>query len=355
MPSATHLPLSITTRWHLSLSYRSLPPPSATHASPIRLRQSSCVSHPISEQPSFALRDLVMNTRLLRLSALITLAYGLGTSTAYAESCLQKITGSIPDTQGQSIANPEVAQEDSTKNANNKNGHPSPICAASDNDVETSDGATTVALPTIIISSQHLNQARNGILVETGSSAYHISQQDIAALPQGENTSFNQLLLQAPGVAQDSFGQLHVRGDHANLQYRLNGIILPESISGFGQTLDTRFVENVSVLTGALPAQYGYRTAGVVDIHTKTGEQVDGGDIGVQIGSNNTRQISGDVSGSTDRFSYYINGSFEANNLGIENPVGTSTALHDRTLQNKGFGYFSYMLDADTRVSLILG
>jgi outer membrane receptor protein involved in Fe transport len=215
--------------------------------------------------------------------------------------------------------------------------------------------ASVSASEAVVVRADRLDRARNGIQVETGSSIYRIGPKEIAAMPQGEDTAFNEVLLRAPGVAQDSFGQLHVRGDHANLQYRLNGIILPESISGFGQTLDTRFVENVSVLTGALPAQYGYRTAGVVDIHTKTGEQVDGGDIGVQFGSNNTRQISGDVSGSTDRFSYYINGSFEANNLGIENPVATSTALHDRTLQNKGFGYFSYMLDADTRVSLILG
>ena len=36
-----------------------------------------------------------------------------------------------------------------------------------------------------------------------------------------------------PGVAQDSFGQLHIRGEHNGLQYRLNGIILPEGISVF--------------------------------------------------------------------------------------------------------------------------
>jgi outer membrane receptor protein involved in Fe transport len=173
-------------------------------------------------------------------------------------------------------------------------------------------------------------------------------------LPQGDNTSFNQFLLQAPGVAQDSFGQLHVRGDHANLQYRLNGILLPESISGFGQTLDTRFVDSMNLITGALPAQYGDRTAGVIDIHTKTGQVDNGGDIGVEIGSNNTRQVSGDVSGSHNGFSYYINGSVDANNLGIESPTGASSTLHDRTTQSKAFGYFSYLINPDTRLSLIL-
>ena len=48
--------------------------------------------------------------------------------------------------------------------------------------------------------------------------------------------------------------------------------------AGFGQELDTRFADRVTLLTGALPAQYGYRTAGVVDIHTKNGGQENGGE-----------------------------------------------------------------------------
>ena len=45
------------------------------------------------------------------------------------------------------------------------------------------------------------------------------------------------MILQAPGVAQDSFGQLHIRGEHNGLQYRLNGVILPEGLSVFSQAL----------------------------------------------------------------------------------------------------------------------
>ena len=71
------------------------------------------------------------------------------------------------------------------------------------------------------------------------------------------------MLLQAPGVAQDSFGQVHVRGDHANVQYRINGVELPEGLSVFGQALETRFARSISLITGALPAQYGFQTAGV--------------------------------------------------------------------------------------------
>jgi len=55
-------------------------------------------------------------------------------------------------------------------------------------------------------------------------------------------------MLRFPGVAQDSFGQLHVRGEHANLQYRIDDVLIPESIPGFGQVLETRFATTFRLL-----------------------------------------------------------------------------------------------------------
>ncbi len=103
-----------------------------------------------------------------------------------------------------------------------------------------------------------------------GATSYGISQNQIANQSQGSDASFNQTLLRVPGFAQDSYGQLHVRGEHANLQFRINDVILPEGIAGFGQELDTRIVDSLQVVTGSLPAQYGINTAGIIDIHTKS-------------------------------------------------------------------------------------
>ena len=93
----------------------------------------------------------------------------------------------------------------------------------------------------------------------------------------------SQVILRAPGVAQDNeaSGNLHVRGEHANVQYRINDVLLPEGISGFGLELDPRFIDSVQLITGSLPAQYGFRTAGVVDIQTKSGAFDNGGDGGI--------------------------------------------------------------------------
>jgi outer membrane receptor protein involved in Fe transport len=183
-----------------------------------------------------------------------------------------------------------------------------------------------------------------------------IDQKAIAQLPLGAATPINQVLLQAPGVVQDSYGGVHVRGDHANLQYRINGVIIPESISGFGQTLDSRTIQNVKLLDGALPAQYGLRTAAVVDITTKSGHDLgNGGSVGITGGSLGTLNPNASIWGSNDRWSYFLTANYLQSNIGIENPTASRKPIHDRTNQAKGFGDISYLINNDTRLSFLFG
>ena len=78
----------------------------------------------------------------------------------------------------------------------------------------------------------------------------------IEALPQGTNATVERVLLQAPGVSQDSAasGLFHVRNDHANAQFRIDGVMLPDGVTGFGSVLDTDLIGSISLITGALPA-----------------------------------------------------------------------------------------------------
>ena len=90
----------------------------------------------------------------------------------------------------------------------------------------------------LAVKNEAFNQARANLLTQLGTSTTDFNREAIQALPQGTNTPVDKVLLQAPGVTQDSAagGQLHVRNEHANLQYRINGIILPDGVSGFGQS-----------------------------------------------------------------------------------------------------------------------
>jgi outer membrane receptor protein involved in Fe transport len=227
--------------------------------------------------------------------------------------------------------------------------------AVADPTDDAATAATTSSVPEIVVTAQHLDEGRSHIQTQTGASTYTIDSAAIAATPGGDNTLLNQVIMQAPEVAQDSFGQFHVRGEHNGLQYRLNGIILPEGIAVFGQSLDPRLISSMSLVTGALPAEYGLRTAGIIDITTKGGLQAPGGAVSLYGGSHGTVEPSFSYAGGAGSFSYLVTGSFLRNDLGIESPDGSSNPIHDHTKQYHGFGYFEDILNDENRVALMLG
>jgi outer membrane receptor protein involved in Fe transport len=206
------------------------------------------------------------------------------------------------------------------------------------------------------VMAKRLTEARNTLSPETGSSVYRFSQKAVQELPQGSNTQMSNVLLQAPGVVQDSFGALHIRGEHAEIQYRINSIELPEGISsGFSQTFSPRFAQSISLLEGALPAQYGYHTAGVVQIETKSGENLSGGDVEMYGGQRDTLQPSFELGGTKGDLSYYATGYYLQNNRGLEPPTPGPEAIHDFTTQGSGFSYLSYFLNPTTRLTFLGG
>jgi outer membrane receptor protein involved in Fe transport len=205
------------------------------------------------------------------------------------------------------------------------------------------------------VEAQRLNEARQQIQPSLGASVYNFSPQTLQSIPQGQNAPLNQVLLQAPGVAQDSFGQFHLRGDHANVQYRLNGVQLPEGLSVFGQAITARFADQMSLITGALPAQYGFQTAGVVDIQTRTGRTDPGLAVTMYGGQHGWLQPSFEYGGSKGPLDWFVTGDYLQNAIGIENPAPTFNALHDQTDQFHGLLTVSGIIDADTRISVISG
>jgi hypothetical protein len=217
---------------------------------------------------------------------------------------------------------------------------------------------TTAArqLPETTVVGQ-LDQTRQEIVPSLGATVYTVDQQEIQDETSGDNIPFSKLVLRFPGVSEDSegSGSFHVRDEHANVQYRINDVLIPESITSFGSQFDTRFADHVDLITGALPAQYGFRESGILDIHTKSGAFNPGGDVEMYGGSNAEMRPSFEYGGSDGKFSYYFSGSYLQDTLGIENPTSSTSAIHDNTDQYRGFAYLSYLIDDTSRISLIAG
>ncbi len=231
--------------------------------------------------------------------------------------------------------------------------------------------------------SNAFDQARGNLYTTIGTTSSTITHDTIEALPQGSNSTVEKVLLQAPGVSQDSAasGLFHVRNDHANVQFRINGVMLPDGVTGFGSVFDTSFIGSMSLVTGALPAEFGLRTVGIVDMTTRADAFNNSGDVGYYGGSRGTIEPYFDYGGTigstcpskgstvtkapaseawwwsdcSPPVQYFFSGRYLQTTEGIENPLLTLNAIHDFSEQEKGFGYMSTFVDPWTRLSLITG
>jgi outer membrane receptor protein involved in Fe transport len=195
-------------------------------------------------------------------------------------------------------------------------------------------------------------------LSRTGVSKYTMTDHDITNLSTGKYTPLNQVMLQMPGVTLDQNQEIHVRGEHLGIQYQMNGILLPLDINTdptFTQLLNSFFVKSVSLLDGILPARYGYRTAGVIDIVTKNGCDSQGGDFSLLGGQRSTVQPSFELGGCHGDFGYYVTGLYLRNNIGFSSATPGHDPIHDVMNQGQGFGNFTYQLSPAARLSLMTG
>jgi outer membrane receptor protein involved in Fe transport len=209
---------------------------------------------------------------------------------------------------------------------------------------------------TLAVSASRLHP-QNG-LSASGTNKYTLSARDIENLPLGQSTPLNQVLLQMPGVALDQNQEIHIRGEHMGIQYEMNGIMLPLDINNdptFTQLLNASFVKSVSLIDGVLPAQYGYRTAGVIDIQTKEGCSGAQNEFTAAGGQRDTAQGSFQLGGCAGDFSYYTSGMFLQSNLGFSSAVPEPDPIHDAVTEGQGFAYLTYNLTPTTKLSLISG
>ncbi|HTV49783.1 MAG TPA: TonB-dependent receptor [Steroidobacteraceae bacterium] len=208
------------------------------------------------------------------------------------------------------------------------------------------------------IINEDLDRARDrNLLPKLGTTNYRLDQQDLQTLPQGRNTPLDKVVLQIPGVSYDSAvsnPDFHVRNEYSNVQYRINGIQLPDGVAALGPVLGTDFIGSMSLLDGTLPAQYGLRTAGVVDISTKSRFEA-GGNLDLYGGTWATLSPSVDYGGSDGATQYFLSGRYLQSNQGLENAMPSSNPIHDATTQERFFGYGSTLIDDSDRLTYMTG
>ena len=109
------------------------------------------------------------------------------------------------------------------------------------------------------------------------------------------------------GVSSDSAGQQHVRGEHAEIAYVVDGVLLPDTLSGRqGAIVVPSTIQTLSFLSGAYAPEFGGQTAAILDITTLPGARKPHADVNFQGGEYDT--TNGDLTweGPLGKYASYV-------------------------------------------------
>ena len=185
------------------------------------------------------------------------------------------------------------------------------------------------------------------IQYKASSETYSLSRKDVEILPRGNNNTVAEVLQTVPSVVYGALGQTHIRQDHANQQFRIDGVPIPEGVSStFTDVISPRMWERADIILGGMEAQYGNKTALVVDITSKSGTKPGFGSAQMFGGSNETVNPSFEYGGTVgEKFRYYALNSFTSTNRGIEPPTLGHSIFHGQSERNQTYLRGDYQHD----------
>jgi outer membrane receptor protein involved in Fe transport len=187
----------------------------------------------------------------------------------------------------------------------------------------------------------------------TGSSVSIISRPMIESLPGGDTQPLPNILVTQPGFVYDTFGLLHTRAADGGISYVIDGIpLLTIPIGQFGNFIPTRLVQEMRVITGGFPAEYGFGMGAVVDVTTRHAIGGAAGQAQVVYGTYQTVIPSFSYSQEFGKVSLVVGGNLETTDRGLD-PPSASPILHDSMLTGTFFARADYLFNSQDRLELL--
>ncbi len=181
---------------------------------------------------------------------------------------------------------------------------------------------------------------------DRSSSDTDISQR-VLERPMGAAPSraIESIVSSAPGFVSDDNGRMHPRGSESQVQYVIDGIPVTDNMSAiFSTSIDARTLRTVEVLTGGIPAEFGDKLAGVINVNTRSGlEGPTQGAVSFSGGSFSTGEVAADFSTHTKKFGFLTNLSASTSQRYLDPP--SIDNFHNFGRTGKGFFRLDYQLD----------
>ncbi|MFI5386593.1 MAG: TonB-dependent receptor plug domain-containing protein [Fimbriimonadales bacterium] len=158
------------------------------------------------------------------------------------------------------------------------------------------------------------------------------------------------------GVAEDSAGQKHIRGEHTEITYVVDGIPLPDTLSGRqGAIVVPSTIESVDILLGGFAPEYGGQAAAILDITTLPRAKRAATDLSLDYGTFNT--ANGDITAVGpigSKMGYVIDLAATRTNVAEEPQQPNIDSAHNGGSGQNGFAKITYQPSNNDRLALTM-
>ncbi len=185
------------------------------------------------------------------------------------------------------------------------------------------------------------------LAVDTRTGNQIFKQNDYHGAPT--NTTSQILQQSIVGAARAPTGEVHIRGQHAEYTYYVDGVPVPAGISGsLNELFDPEVVNQIDFQTGGWDAEYGNKNAAIVNVNTRIptgGFHLDASGYG---GSFTANGQTLNLSTNAGKFGFFASGARQVTDMRRE-PVVFDTAgnrvenFHNHGEDLFGFGKIQYV------------
>jgi len=209
---------------------------------------------------------------------------------------------------------------------------------------------SAIGLQAIVITGKKETQVSNFTDIKTGAKTFEL--ESFHPSPEARMSTVIQENL--TGAVRASTGEVHIRGQHGEYSYLIDGIPIPLGVfGGLNEVVDPSVIKTITFYDGGFPAEYGGQSAAIIDIKNQvppSGFKMNvssyagsyltsnNGNLGSKVGTlkalnDNGQSIS--FSDHAGNLGYFFSGSRQETDHRIDQPV-------PKLFNDHGFDYFVY-------------
>ena len=161
------------------------------------------------------------------------------------------------------------------------------------------------------------------VAVDTRTGDQVFTEQESHVAP---TTTTSQIVQQSvAGAARAPTGEVHIRGQHAEYTYYIDGIPVASGVSGsLNELFDPAIINRLDFQTGGWDAEYGEKNAAIINVATRIPTGAFHMNASASTGSFNANSQSLNVSGNSGKWGFFVSGSRSVTDMRLD-PVSFDT------------------------------